>query len=228
MVVKVNAHQTRSSLGDSPDPVVLNRFIGNQAADAQAKVAANLHKPDECDVRSYLSTSKLVTDLARHLTSTMAKQEFHIPKVRRSIADRVVLQGDRFARPDRIRHEFIFAESSWLCIKCLRRTASPSHLSTTHPFCRSSSSISKVLSHDLGHKLWISFAQNGKFLFFCSKCWAFAQSTPRLLVFECVGAPIGEGRATTFCPISRSRILAGRHPSNMRPISKPSRIRCWD
>ena len=151
------------------------------------------------------------------------KDEFQIPHCGKlSRIDR--RHCDRLCKPRRERHDFIWIGYTWLCTKCLRRTNSPSTLLATQS-CSRSSTLCKIINHDLGHQLVLSTYGVGKFIVHCSNCWAYAESAPKLLGLPCTGQPIGEGKRTTFCPVTRDRILSRRHPVTMHNLSAPISLR---
>ena len=219
-VHKTKAHGALADLGPSPNELELSRFLGSAKADEHAKLAARSHYAPEGDIKCYFTAYNLVRKLAVHMSEFVAKEDFKIPTLSKKDPCHTARQEDRYQQPSIDRHDFVSVGPLWLCVKCLRRTHSPSTTMSTHPTCRRSSAISKVMYADLGHTLNVSFVQSGAFVSFCSTCWCYAESVPRLLCNACSGAPIGQGRCTTFCPVARDRILARLHPTSLRMLSK--------
>ena len=208
-IVKTKAHREMDNV--SPDD--LRNFLGNNKADELAKLGAALHETDILDVTNYNNAEKQLKALAFHVAQVLAMPHwFEDHKLKK------LEQGSRLrdAHGLRGRHDLVWYKDAWTCCKCLIRIRPKSSHKQFISVCPGSSSLDEILRVDTGHCLSYALIEGGGVLYFCSVCFAFAETVPRKLTKPCAKC------MGPFGPTAKTRIKNGFHPGDRhRLILKP-------
>ena len=218
-VIKVKAHRHRNQVGD--DPAELVRYHGNALADKLAKEGAAFQPSDPIEVQEYLVLHKEVTVVARHLVKTLTDD-----RVGHLVGISSCTRTTRHKRKRHFNtngHDFVWRYTTWVCSVCLKRTNDPILGSSLKP-CPGRSKIAACCESELNHKMWVAHMVGGGELFYCSVCYAFAETVPRALRWPCKGPPPSSYKAKGFGRIAKSRIRKSWHPNLMHRLLAPVRI----
>ena len=134
-----------------------------------------------------------------------------------------VAQGERLKAFLRKRdsHDLVWYRDAWTCCKCLTKIRPSSSLKQFNSTCSGSSLLDEVLSNQSGHDLQFALVEGGGVVYFCSTCFAIAETVPRKLSKPCsrVLGPFG--------PTAKSRIRRGLHPGDVhRRIFRSYAVSC--
>ncbi len=128
-----------------------------------------------------------------HVAQSLAQWLFGVPKTDRPPKAR---QRHRTVSKKHIAcsgcaHSFLKFDraSRWTCIGCCLEVDTLSDPRVRHTSCaRSVKNFFRLAACDGAHKMWVGrFIDSGSFIFFCSRCGAWATSKPKLLLEHCRG-----------------------------------------
>ena len=214
--VKTKAHRTLADVGDGASD--LHDFWGNHHADLLAKEGAKLHQPDPNDVKLFFQYKNDIVNQARHMVDVLSALRLSridalVRAPRLPILTTVPPSNDSSTK--RCKHNFAWHGKMWVCMNCLYRTSSVlCHID--RPCARKP--YIKLLSNDLGHKLWSARVAGGGSVVYCTSCWSYASAYPRKLLSPCV-------RPKEGCrPCAKFHLANRRHPVSHARLHCPVRL----